>query len=120
MADQSLALVVRFPPLATMSEPPGPLSPPTTWPALTALATTQAFAPETLNTTLFVLLGTLPPVQFALSTHNPVPDGLAAGFQTVVVSCARALVAPQRRPPAASRTRECVRSFIMCRSSRVV
>jgi hypothetical protein len=48
----------------------------------------HALALETLNTTLFVLLGTTPPVQFALSVHKPVLDGLAAGFQMVVVSWA--------------------------------
>ena len=45
MADQSVALAARLPSLVTMSKPPGPLSPTTTCPALTALSTTQALAP---------------------------------------------------------------------------
>src|SRR6266699_5628808 len=106
MADQSVALAARLPLLVTIRIPPSPLSPTTTCPALTAPFTTQARAAETLNTTLFVLLATWPPVQLALSLHKPLPDGLAAGFQTVVVSCASATMAVQRSKPAAT-VRDC-------------
>src|SRR5580765_8028390 len=112
MADQSVALAARLPPLVTMSKPPGPLSPADSWPALTAVSTTQALAAETFNTTLLVLLGTWPPVQLALSLHKPWPDGLAAGFQTVVVSCARAHSAGQRSKPAV-KARDPVRNVII-------
>src|SRR2546421_5848620 len=112
MADQSVALAARLPPLVTIRIPPSPLSPTTTCPAVTAPLTTQARAPETLKTTLFVLLATWPPVQFALSLHKPLPDGLAAGFQTVVVSCAWAAITVQRSKPAA-RVRDCVRNVIL-------
>src|SRR4051812_49565880 len=112
MADQSVALAARLPLLVTMRIPPSPLSPTTTWPALTAVFTMQGRAAETLNTTLFVLLATAPPVQLALSVQRPVPDGLAAGFQTVVVSCASATLAVQRSKPAA-RVRDGVRIVIL-------
>src|SRR6187551_150764 len=111
MADQSVALAARLPPLVTMRIPPGPLSPATSCPALTALFTTQARAPATFSTTLFVLLATWPPVQLALSPHKPLPDGLAPGFQTVVVSCASAHSEAQKSNPAA-RVRVCVRNVI--------
>src|SRR6185369_8774601 len=113
MADQSVALAARLPPLVTMSKPPGPLSPADSWPALTAVSTTQALAAETFNTTLLVLLGTWPPVQLALSLHKPWPDGLAAGFQTVVVSCALAHIVPQRRSKPATKARDPVRNVII-------
>src|SRR5580765_4047181 len=112
MADQSVALAERVPPLVTMRKPPGPLSPAATWPALTEVLTTQGLAPEMFSTTLFVLLATAPPVQLALSVHKPLPDGLAAGFQTVVVSCASAhIVAPRSR--AAVRGKDCFRNVIL-------
>jgi hypothetical protein len=64
-----------------------------------------------LNTTLFVLLATWPPVQLALSLHQPLPAGLAAGFHTVVVSCAGAHSAVPKNKLAA-KVRDWVRNII--------
>src|SRR6266446_1604959 len=118
MADQSVELAARLPLLVTMRIPPSPLSPTTTWPALTAVFTTQARAPETLNTTLFVLLATWPPVQFALSLHKPWPEGLAAGFHVVAVSCALAKTPAPSRNHTATPPQSLRRFLITTRNSQ--